>query len=226
VAKILVADDDLAFADGLKDMLMADKHTVDAAYSGEEAEGYMRAFDYELLVLDWEMPEPNGIEICRRYRARGGMTPILMLTGKSSIDEKETGLEAGADDYVTKPFNGRELKARVKALLRRPSSWVPEKLADAELELDPAKRALIKSGTLIDLQPLEYALLEFFLRHPDRVFSPDELQRKVWDSDEAVSTQAIYAAIRRLRSKIDTPDRPSKIHNVHGHGYKFTRQSS
>lgn len=221
MAKILIADDDVELTDTLKDLLAPDRHSVDVAYNGQDADEFAKAYGYDLIVLDWNMPEITGLDLCVRLRERGCVTPILMLTGKSAVDDKEMGLEAGADDYLTKPFHPRELKARIKALLRRPGEWLPDRIVDGDLVLEAGKRRAIKTGIEIHLQPLEFALLEFFLRHPDKVFSLDELQRKVWDSDEAVSTNAIYAAVGRLRQKIDSPRGHRRIVNVHGYGYRY-----
>jgi two-component system, OmpR family, manganese sensing response regulator len=223
--KVLIAEDDVALCENIEQLLQAEQFLVDAVLDGDEAMAYLQSFSYDLMILDWDLPGLSGVEICRRFRMSGGMTPILILTGKSSVDDKTTGLDAGADDYVTKPFHPKELQSRIRALLRRPASIMGERLNLHGLTLDEPNRTVTKDGKVVDLQPLEFVLLAFFMKHCGQVYSSDDLARRVWDSDSDVSTDAIYASIRRLRKKIDTPGEPSLIVNMHGIGYKFMEAS-
>lgn len=218
--KILVADDDVGLTKSLEEMLKANQYSVDIANNGADASHFIQSFSYDLIILDWDMPEVTGLQLCRDFRKSGGHTPILMLTGKTSLDDKEAGFEAGADDYLTKPFHARELRARMKAILRRPPIY-GDSLHIGQIVLDPDSCTVRKGEQEIHMQPLEFALLQFLMRHPNVVFHPDELIRRVWDSDNAVSTFAIYAAVKRIRKKVDTQGEPSIIVTVHGQGYKL-----
>lgn len=218
---MLLAEDDVALCENVEQLLCAQGFLVDAVIDGSDAMVYLKSFAYDLLILDWDLPGLSGVEICKQFRMSGGMTPILILTGKSSVDEKSIGLDAGADDYVTKPFHPKELQSRIRALLRRPANVIGERMTAHGLTIDETERTLTKDGKSIELQPLEFALLLFFMKNRGQIFSADSLAKRVWDSDSDVSTEAIYASLRRLRKKIDTEGSPSLIVNLHGIGYKF-----
>jgi OmpR-family two-component system manganese-sensing response regulator len=221
MAKILLVEDNVSVVESVRDWMEVQEHTLDVAMDGQNAIEMTEAFGYELIILDWDLPRVAGIEVLRNLRSRNDSTPVLMLTGKDSIDDKEKALDAGADDYLTKPFNPRELAARIRALLRRPQAVMSNKIEQRGLAFDPASRKVMKAGKEITLQPLELALLEFFLRHPNELFSSDQLLRRVWDSEADVSLDALYACITRLRRKVDQPGEPSCIRTVHGAGYRF-----
>lgn len=222
MAKILVVEDDVDLSCKVNDWLSFEQHLVEVVYDGREAYDRLRVYCYEVVVLDWDLPKMTGLEVCKQYRDQGGHTPILMLTGKDAIAEKEAGLDAGADDYLTKPFHLKELSARIRALLRRPvQSYTGSTIKLGELELDPLSRRVTRNGGEVILQPKEYALLEFFMRHPNEVFSPDALINRVWNSDSDVSADSIYTYMKMLRRKI-SPEAPgSIIKTVHGVGYKL-----
>lgn len=216
MAHILIADDDAILAMNIEAWLTREQHIVDCASDGAQTWELLLRSSFDLLILDWNMPKLTGLEIVERFRNAGGMTPILILTGKNSIAEKEQGLEAGADDYLTKPFDFKELSARVRALLRRPPVITGQTLQAKDITIDLNTFKVTKSGHPVVLQPLEFAVLEYLVRHPNQVFSPDALLNKLWDSE--VSTDALYTCIRRLRKKID-PD-ATLIKNVPCVGYK------
>lgn len=220
MAKVLVVDDEPEMAATVRDVLEAEGHGMEVVHSGEQAIEYLTSWVFDLVILDWGLPKVSGIEVLKRFRARGGDTPVLILTGKSEIDEKETGLNAGADDYLTKPFHVRELKARINALLRRQPEIVREKLQIRDIELDRSTRTVKRSGEEILLQPLEFAVFEFLVRHKNQVFSPDVLIQRIWDSNEAASTEAIYTCIKKLRKKLDIEGQPSIIRTLYGNGYQ------
>jgi DNA-binding response OmpR family regulator len=163
MSRILVADDDKTLNRTLIEWFKVQPFVrhVDSVLTGDDAWHYLSESEYDLVVLDWEMPGMQGIEIVRKFRAKGGVTPILMLTGKDSIEDKETGLDAGADDYLTKPFNLRELAARLRALLRRPAQVVGETLTFRHIRLDRTRREVTTGETVIPLQPMEFIVLEF-----------------------------------------------------------------
>lgn len=221
MAKILVVEDDTSLLSDVSDWLEFEKHTVESVSDGKEAEERLRFYQYDLVVLDWELPGAHGVDICQRYRAGGGSTPILMLTGKSEIADKEQGLDAGADDYLTKPFHLKELSARVRALLRRPAAMMDNKLQIRDLQLDTKTKKLNIGDREIILSPKEYALLEFFMRHPDEVFSQEALLERVWSSESDSSIFSVYTAVKSLRKKMVTGDEKCALKTVHGLGYRL-----
>jgi DNA-binding response OmpR family regulator len=221
VAKILVVEDDPKLAKLVSDWLKTEHHIVECITDGEEAAGSLRAYDYDLLVLDWNLPRVSGIELVQAYRARGGQSPVLMLTGMNKIADKEKGFDSGADDYLTKPFEGRELTARVRALLRRPSAIVGNTLEFAGIKIDRGNYYVRRADEEINLLPKEFALLEFMMLRPNRVFSAEELLNKVWSNDSTSTADALTTCIKRLRKKLEVAGQPSIIRTVHGVGYKL-----
>jgi DNA-binding response OmpR family regulator len=221
MAKVLIVDDDKSLCSSLNEWLKMKNYTVEMVHAGDDALEHLRAFEYDLIILDWNLPNVSGVEICRQFRSSGGVTPILMLTGKGSIHEKEEGFYAGADDYLTKPFQAQELVARVHALLRRPTAFIGPVISIRNIVLDTNRRRVTRDGTEIQFQPMEFTLLEFLMRHPTQVFSTEALMRRCWDSNAEISLDAIYTCIRRLRRKLDVDGQPSLITTVHGVGYSF-----
>lgn len=218
MAKILVVEDNEELANSVRTYLMFEHHTVEHIGNGQTASDHLRAFQYDLILLDWNLPGKDGIDILRRFRELGGTTPVLMLTGHDTVDEKEFGLDSGADDYLTKPFQMKELGARVRALLRRPAAVSNTNVLQAgNISIDTQKYRVTLNGEPITLVPREFQLLEFFMRHKNQVFSPEALLDRVWPSDSEASTEAIRTALKRLRKKVD-PD-GNLIRTVHGVGY-------
>lgn len=224
MVKVLVVEDDEFVSGLISDCLKLDRFDVEVVASGVEASDRLRLYNYDLILLDLGLPEQSGIDVCQKYRSSGGNTPIIMLTGKRTIDDKEAGLNAGADDYLTKPFNARELIARVRAVLRRPPAVTPAKLRVADLELDPVSHEVTLGGEKLELKPKEFTLLEFFMRNPNQVFSPNDILNRVWVSESEASPQAVRTCMQRLRDKIDRDGRPSIITTVYGVGYKLEQQ--
>jgi len=221
MAKVLIVEDDSALSKSIEDWLKRERFTVECAATGGDALHFLSAYDYDVIILDWELPETKGIEVLRQFRNHGGTTPILMLTARKTVGEKEEGFASGADDYLTKPFEPRELLARLRALLRRPAAYTGSVLTARHVTLDTKNGKCTVNRAEIVLQPLEFALLEYFLRHPERIFSTEHLLRRVWDADAAVSADSIYTCIRRLRKKLDLENEPSLIATVHSVGYKL-----
>lgn len=221
MAKILIVEDDRFLAKMLLDFLTVEKHAVDTVYTGTDGLEYLRQYNYDLVILDWDLPETDGISVCKEYRNCGGKSPILFLTGKRSISEKEIGFDSGADDYLTKPFNIRELSARVKALLRRPAQLHTSSLAWADIVLEPGAGRVFKDGQEIKLVPKDFALLEFLMRHPDQLFSAEALLDRVWASNSEATAGAVTSSIKRIRKLLDTEGRESIITTVHGLGYRL-----
>ena len=221
MAKILVVDDDELLVGMVKDYLDEQYFTVETAVDGRLAEQLMETYEYDVIVLDWDLPGVSGLEILKGLRAQGKMTPVMMLTGKDQVDDKELGLNAGADDYLTKPFHMKELLARVRALLRRQHAVFSSNLSYGPIDLDPQKREVRVGGEEVSLLPKEFSLLEFFLRHPEQVFSADALIDRVWKAEEAVGHETVRQCIKRLRKKIDSGHGDSLIETVYGVGYKL-----
>jgi DNA-binding response OmpR family regulator len=223
VAKILLVEDDEDLASMIVEWLAGERYLVEAAHDGHHGMDLLRLSHYDVVVLDWDLPGMQGIDILRQFRAGGGNTPVIMLTGKGSISEKEMGLDSGADDYIAKPFSIKELAARIRALLRRPAPTTSNVLKVKDIGLDAVKYRVTKSGVEVHLLPRDFALLEFFMRHPDEVFSADTLLARVWQSDSEASLEALRTAIKRIRKKLDTSDSEtdSVIENIPRVGYRL-----
>jgi DNA-binding response OmpR family regulator len=221
--RILIIEDDKDVAGLVVDWLKTENYSVEIAHDGEEGTEYLKQKDYDLLILDWSLPGKSGMEICQEYRQRQGKAPILMLTGRGSIADKESGLDSGADDYLTKPFSMRELSARVRALLRRPPVVVSHLLEVGALKMDPIKHTLTKNERPITLLKRDFELLEFLMRHPGEVFSTDALLSRVWSYDQEASADAVRTAVKRLRKKLDESEdeTDSAIENVRRVGYRL-----
>ncbi|HNB23823.1 MAG TPA: response regulator transcription factor [Candidatus Melainabacteria bacterium] len=210
-------EDNADLANMVRTFLIFEHHTVETIAHGGEARDHLKTFDYDLIVLDWELPEVSGIEILKDYRQRGGQAPVLMLTGKDDVSDKEAGLDGGADDYLTKPFHMKELGARVRSLLRRPAVVKETVLKAKNLTMDPSKYRVHKDGELVTLVPKEFQLLEFMMRHPNQVFTPEALLNRVWPSESDSTTEALRTTMKRLRKKVDEDG--SILKTVHGVGY-------
>jgi len=221
VAKVLIVEDDVSLGKMIRDWLVMEHHKVEIVTDGAEAQNMLKVYEYDILILDWELPHVTGIEILKEFRSRGGTTPVLVLTGKGTIDDKETGFDAGADDYLTKPFHGKELTARLRALLRRPEGYVGDLLKFAHLTLDHQNFQVMKAGEEIRLLPKEFALLEFLMRNPNRVFAAEALLNRVWVTESEATVDALTTCIKRLRKKIDVEGQPSIIRTIHGVGYRL-----
>lgn len=221
VAKILIVEDDMALSESLKAWLETEKHCVDSVDNGITAKEYLKSFEYDLIILDWNLPGCEGIDVCRDYRSNGGDAYVIMLTGQSSPEYKENGLDNGADDYVTKPFDSRELSARIRAMLRRPTSINSNVIKSSVLELDMKSHQASIEGKPLKLMPLEFSLLEFLVRHPNEVFSCEALLKRIWNAEADVGLESVYTCVTRVRRKLKASGQESLIQTVHGVGYKF-----
>ncbi len=218
--KLLLIEDDPAIHVTLVDWLAAKDYTVELTEDGQDGLSRLRIYDYDVAIIDWELPGLCGVEICREYRTGGGKTPVIMLTGRSALEDKIIGLDSGADDYLTKPFHPRELEARIRSVLRRPEI-VMQVLSIRDIVVDPASRTVTRAGSPVKLNRREYSLLEFLVRHPDQVFTHEALLNRVWSSESDAGEQALRQSIRRLRSAIDVEGQKSAIVSVPGVGYKL-----
>lgn len=221
MAKILIVEDDLDLRQIVEDWLKHDHHLIETATKGDEAMELIGIYSYDLIILDWQLPVYDGIQILKKFRQNGGKTPVLMLTGQDLAEQIEQGLDSGADDYLTKPFHMKELSARIRALLRRPVSVTDTVLRAAGINLNPRTFAVTKDGTDIRLLPKEFALLEFLMRHPNQVFSAEALLDRVWHSETDAAPETVRTCIKRLRKKIDGESEESVIQTLHGVGYKL-----
>jgi len=220
LAKILVVEDDTTLCKFIAEWLALDHHHSEIVNTGDEALSRLKAYEYDLVILDLELPNIAGMEILREFRKSGGTTPVLILTGLKKIEDKVSGFDAGADDYLTKPFHGNELRARLRALLRRAgNAYLEDILRSGDLTLDAMNYKVTKSGCEIRLRPKEFALLEFLMRHPGRVFQQEALLNRVWATESDATIDALTTCVRRLRQKIDDEGKPSIIRTVHGVGY-------
>jgi two-component system OmpR family response regulator len=226
--KLLVVEDESSLVDALRYSLTKEGYTVAAAADGVQALDVARRFQPDLIILDLMLPKLDGLEVCRILR-RESSVPIIMLTAKASDVDKVVGLELGADDYITKPFNLHELLARIKAVLRRteqvqavqPKDAAPP-LRSNDLVVDVARHQVALKGTLVSLKPKEFDLLVFLLQHPGIVFSRESLLERVWGYDYAGDTRTVDVHIRWLREKLeDDPSSPRRLVTVRGVGYKL-----
>jgi len=221
MAKILFVEDDLILADVVANWLEKDNHICLHFGKGEEARVALRRETFDLIILDWSLPDVSGLALLSEFRGGGGKTPVIMLTGKRSVEEKLEGFDTGADDYLTKPFDGRELMARVRALLARPAQLNHGKMVIGDIELCPELHAAKRKGEVIKLAPREFDLLKFLMGRPNQLFSSERLLDMVWANAEDASPEALATCVRRLRSKLDRPGEESVIRNSHGVGYGF-----
>jgi two-component system, OmpR family, response regulator MprA len=218
--RVLVVDDERAVRDSLRRALELEGYDVELAADGEEAlERLAQNGEPDAVVLDILMPRIDGLEVCRRLRREGHRLPVLMLTARDEVENRVAGLDAGADDYVTKPFALEELLARLRALLRRTTSGSGEVLRFADLELDPKTREVRRAGEPIELTRTEFSLLELFLLNPRQVLTRSVIFERVWGYDFGFSSNSLDVYIGYLRRKTEAGDRPRLIQTVRGVGY-------
>jgi len=224
--RILVVEDDRKTARFLKQGLEEEGHAVDVAADGAEAGQLGHVHPYDLIILDVMLPGRNGLQLATEFRREGLQTPILMLTGRDSTADVVRGLDAGADDYLTKPFAFDELIARVRALTRRQSGEAGGLLRYGDLELDRLKRVVRRRGRVLDLSPREFRLLEHFLLHAEEVLTRTNLLEKVWDMSFDPETNVIDAHISNLRRKLEEGSEPRLIQTIRGAGYSLRSRDS
>jgi two-component system response regulator MprA len=218
--KILVVDDERAVRESLRRALELEGYEIELAEDGQEALALLKSqAEPDAVILDVLMPGLDGLEVCRRLRNDGSRLPILMLTARDAVENRVAGLDAGADDYVTKPFSLEELLARVRALLRRSTGVPGDALRFADLELHPGTREVKRAGDTIELTRTEFALLELFLRNPRQVLTRSVIFERVWGYDFGFASNSLDVYIGYLRRKTETGGKPRLIHTVRGVGY-------
>jgi two-component system, OmpR family, response regulator len=225
VVRILVVEDELKMAGLLRRGLAEEGHAVDVARVGDDALWMARAIEYEAIVLDLMLPGLDGIEVCRRLRESGVWAPVLMLTARDGVDDRVAGLDAGADDYLPKPFSFAELLARLRALVRRGAAERPAVLEVDDLRLDPATRQAWRGEDEVQLSPKEFALLEAFMRRPGQVLSRYQLLEHAWDYGYENRSNVVDVYVRYLRDKIDRPFGRESLETVRGAGYRLRTES-
>jgi DNA-binding response OmpR family regulator len=219
--RILVIEDNYRLNSSLQMNLAHEGYSVDTAYDGQEGQDLAELTPYDLIILDILLPKKDGLEVCRELRRRRIHTPILLLTARDSVDDRVRGLDCGADDYLVKPFAMRELLARLRALLRRNHPYTNGRLEIGDLVIDPVAHNVERDERSIDLTPKEFALLEYFMYHPNQVVTREMIEQHIWNYDFECSSNVIDVYVRRLRRKIDDPFEVKLLATVRGIGYRL-----
>jgi heavy metal response regulator len=223
--RILIVEDEPRVAGFIAKGLREQAYAVDIAADGEEALYCASENDYDLIILDLMLPVIDGVTVCKRLRSSGLRKPILMLTARDAVDDRVAGLDCGADDYLTKPFDFKELLARMRALLRRPRELRPQILQVADLKLNTGDHSVTRQGRPISLTAKEYALLEFLMLRVNHIVNREQIAQHVWDENFDPFSNVIDVYVRRLRTKIDKAFEPSLIRTRRGEGYMLSGES-
>jgi len=218
---ILLVEDDAAQLKPLCLALSESGHLVDGIEDGETAQWLISRKDYDLLILDWMLPKISGVQLCQKYRASGKSSPVLMLTAKDTIEDKVTGLDAGADDYLVKPVDIVELLARVRALGRRSPNWHGDRIAAGDLYLNLTNLTLERQELAVKLSSREFHLMEYFMRRRDRTISREQIEESLWEWGSEPESNAITALVWRLRQRLSEVDAKDWLETVYGMGYCF-----
>jgi len=219
--RILVVEDEPKIAEAVKQALTAEDHDVTVAVSGEEGFFLAQTRGFDLMIFDIMLPNRDGIEILASLRRAGHRNPVLLLTSKDTVEDRVRGLDAGADDYLGKPFEPDVLTARARALLRRNAGRAPAELTAGDLRLDPGRRVAFRAGEPLKLTAREFTILELLMRVPGGVVSREEILEQAWGEREEPMSNTIDVLVGRLRRKLDRPKQPSRIETVRGMGYRL-----
>ncbi|WP_404789722.1 response regulator [Altericista sp. CCNU0014] len=220
--RVLVVEDDSGIAQSIQKGLIEAGYVVDVASDGESGLHHTTVAEYDIIVLDIMLPKLDGLQVVRSLRTRGIKTPVLLLTARNSVEDRVRGLDAGADDYLPKPFEFTELLARLRALLRRPPLQANPVLQLADLEMDVATHRICRAGQPIELSPREFTLLEYLMRHPRQVLTRNQILEHTWSSDFYGDSNVVDVYIGYLRRKIDKGFHPPLLHTVRGIGYRLS----
>jgi DNA-binding response OmpR family regulator len=219
--RILLVEDDRDLLEPLQEALNTSGHGVDAVDNGAIAQSLISQKDYDLLILDWLLPEVSGIQLCQHYRQLGKGSPILMLTSKDTTLDKITGLDAGADDYLVKPVDMLEFLARVRALGRRSPLWRGDVLTLADLHLHLTRLTVERADATVELSGREFQLMEYFMRHPEQVLTRIQIEETIWTWGEEPESNAITTLVRRLRQRLRDVNADHWVETVYGIGYRL-----
>lgn len=220
--RILLVEDNQRLNNSLKMSLAEDGYAVDAAYDGPEGKELAEMTPYDAIILDVMLPGKDGMTVCRELRQQHITTPILMLTARDAIEDRVEGLDSGADDYLVKPFAVNELRARLRALLRRDSPDKSGVLSAGDLILDPSTHTVKRGGREIDLTTKEFSLLEYFMRNPNRLITREMAETHIWNYDFEGTSNVVDVYVRRLRRKIDDPSATKLFETIRGAGYRLS----
>ncbi len=221
MAKILLVEDDKTIGKLVALQLEREHHLVERVDTGKDALFNLRVHDFDLVILDWMLPDLSGLEVCKGYRDGGGKSPILMLTARGEAQDKVSALDTGADDYLVKPFVPEELLARVRALLRRPNLMTGKQISVQDIVLDTASRQITRSGNHVELTAKEFALLELLMRHPNQSFSVEAILDRLWKSETTASLETVRTHVKTLRRKLGDSEESPIIRTKRGLGYRI-----
>ena len=223
--KILLAEDDRDLNNAVRTLLVRSGYQVDAVYDGQEAVDYVRAEPYDGMILDWMMPRKDGVEALRQMRAEGIKTPCLLLTARDAVEDRVTGLDAGADDYLPKPFNVQELLARVRAMLRRRDAFMPDVTRFEDLSLDKGTGELRCGDRAVRLTGKTFQMMVLFMENPRILFSVQQLMDKIWGWDAEAEINVVWVNISTLRKKLAELDTSAEIRVHRGTGYSLEKKA-
>ena len=219
--RLLIVEDERGIASALRQGLSESGYAVDVARDGMEARDYVLATTYDIILLDILLPKLDGLSLLRDLRARGLAMPILLLTARDAVDDRVAGLDAGADDYLVKPFSFSELLARIRALLRRPVLKTTNRLTAGDIAMDLSARSVTRGAQPVVLTPREFAMLEYLLRHPGQALSRSQIAERVWSWEFHGETNIVDVYVGYLRRKLDRAGEPSNIETLRGYGYRL-----
>jgi DNA-binding response OmpR family regulator len=219
--RILLVEDDPEQLEPLRTVLVKSGHVVDGVEDGAIAQQIIQDKEYDLLILDWLLPNVSGISLCQRYRQAGKMTPVLILTAKDAVADKVTGLDVGADDYLVKPVNALELLARVRALGRRSPLLQGDTLTLNDLHLHLTTLTLERQATKVSLSGREFHLIEYLMRHPKQVLSRDQIEQALWEWDTLPESKAVATLVHRVRQRLQAVGAEEWLQTVYGMGYRL-----
>src|SRR6266567_8057336 len=224
--RILLVEDDRRLNQSLKMSLVEEGYAVDAAFDGEEGEAFAETAPYDAIILDIMLPLKDGLAVCHALRLRRINTPILLLTARDAVEDRVCGLDSGADDYLVKPFALHELLARLRALLRRTASQKTGLLTLGDLTVNPATHDVERGSEHIKLNAKEFALLEYFMRHPNQVLTREMIESHIWSYDFICASNVVDVYVRRLRRKVDDPFAVKLLETIYGIGYRLRQPDS
>lgn len=223
--RILMIEDEHRLANIIKKGLMEEGFAVDLSFDGEDGGYLAQTEQYDLIILDLSLPKVSGLSICQELRRKNIKTPVLMLTARSTLEDKIAGLDSGADDYLTKPFAFLELRSRIYALIRRSKQEASSVLKIDNLEVDPLKHTVKRNNKIINLTPKEFAILEFLLQYKDKVVSRTMIIDHIWDYNFDGMSNVVDVFVAGLRKKVDSGTKNRLIHTIHGVGYKISKEA-